>query len=55
MPDTGKRMRVDAAMKPTVFIQANDRQHLGARISAHSYRRNARRPDSFDVTTIATR
>ena len=39
-------------MKPTVFIQANDRQHLGAKISAHSYRRNARDPDSFDVKIL---
>jgi len=36
-------------MKPTVFIQANDRQLLGAKISAHSYKRASRRPDSFDV------
>lgn len=42
-------------MKPTVFIQSNDRQYLGARISAHSYRRNARDPDSFDVTILRTR
>lgn len=36
-------------MKPTVFIQANARQMLGAKISAHSYKRNSRRPDDFDV------
>ena len=42
-------------MKPTVFIQANDRQFLGARISAHSYKRNARDPDSFDVRILHTR
>lgn len=36
-------------MKPTVFIQANDRQLLGAKISAHSYKRSSKRPDSFDV------
>ena len=36
-------------MKPTVFIQANDRQLLGAKISAHSYKRSSARPDSFDV------
>jgi hypothetical protein len=39
-------------VKPTVFIQANDRQLLGAKISAHSYRRNAREPDSFDVRIL---
>ena len=42
-------------MKPTVFIQANDRQHLGAKISAHSYKRNARDPDSFDVRILHTK
>lgn len=36
-------------MKPTVFIQANDRQLLGAKISARSYKRGSARPDSFDV------
>ena len=36
-------------MKPTVFIQANDRQLLGAKISARSYKRASARPDSFDV------
>ena len=36
-------------MKPTVFIQANDRQLLGAKISAHSYKKASARADSFDV------
>ena len=36
-------------MKPTVFIQANDRQLLGAKISARSYKRSSARPDNFDV------
>ena len=38
--------------KNTVFIQANARQMLGARISAFSYRRNARVPGSFDVRIL---
>lgn len=42
-------------MKSTVFIHANDRQMLGARISAHSYRRNAREPGSFDVKILDVR
>lgn len=42
-------------MKPTVFIQANDRQYLGAKISAHSYKRNASDPGSFDVRILHTR
>lgn len=42
-------------MKRTVFIHANDRQMLGARISAHSYRRNAREPGSFDVKILDVR
>jgi hypothetical protein len=36
-------------VKPAVFIQANDRQLLGAKISAHSYKKASARPDSFDV------
>ena len=36
-------------MKPTVFVQANARQMIGAKISAYSYKRNSRRPDDFDV------
>jgi hypothetical protein len=32
-----------------VFVQANDRQLLGAKISAYSYTRNSRSPGSFDV------
>jgi hypothetical protein len=42
-------------VKPTVFIQANERQYLGAKISAHSYKRNARDRDSFDVRILHTR
>ena len=33
----------------TVFIQANARQVLGAKISAQSYKKGTNRPDSFDV------
>lgn len=36
-------------MRPVVFIQANARQMLGARISAHSYKRSSSRAGSFDV------
>ena len=36
-------------MRNTVFIQANSRQMLGARIAAYSYHANSRRPRSFDV------
>jgi hypothetical protein len=36
-------------VKPTVFIQANARQMLGAKISAWSYKKASHRPDSFDV------
>lgn len=42
-------------MKPAVFIQANDRQLLGAKISAHSFRRNASDPGSFDVKILQVR
>ena len=37
-----------------VFIQANARQMLGARISALSYKKASRRPDSFDVSIMNT-
>ncbi len=36
-------------MRNTVFIQANARQMLGAKISALSYKKASRRPESFDV------
>ena len=36
-------------MKPTVFIQANARQMVGAKISALSYKKASKRPDSFNV------
>jgi hypothetical protein len=36
----------------TVFIQANARQMLGAKISAQSYKKASNRPDSFDVTIM---
>ena len=42
-------------MKPIVFIQANHRQMLGARISAFSYRRNSSTPDAFDVRILSAR
>ena len=40
-------------MKPAVFIQANARQMMGARIAAYSYKRNSRRPESFDVRIMS--
>ena len=39
-------------MKPTVFIQANARQMLGAKISALSYKKASARRDSFNVRLI---
>ena len=39
-------------MKPVVFIHTNDKQMLGALVSAHSYRRNSRNHDSFDVRIL---
>jgi hypothetical protein len=40
------------AQRPTVFIQANARQMLGAKASARSFKKNSARPDSFDVVII---
>ncbi|MGI9330109.1 MAG: hypothetical protein ACR2QB_05280 [Gammaproteobacteria bacterium] len=39
-------------MKPKIFIQTNDRQWLGALVSAYSLKRNASAPDSFDVEIL---
>lgn len=39
-------------MKPKVFIHTNHKQYVGALVSAHSMRRNSRRPDTFDVELI---
>ena len=42
-------------MKSTVFIQANARQMMGARISAHSFKRHSADPAAFDVTILSTK
>ena len=42
-------------MTNAVFIQANPRQMLGARISAYSFRRNSAVPDSFTVHIMDVR
>ena len=39
-------------MKPTVVIHTNDKQMLGALVSAHSFRRNSASPDAFDVRIV---
>ncbi len=39
-------------MKPTVVIHTNDKQMLGALVSAHSFRRNSRAPGEFDVRIV---
>ncbi len=36
-------------MKRAVFVQTNKKQLLGAKISAYSYSRNSKRPESFEV------
>jgi hypothetical protein len=42
-------------VKPVVFVHTNDKQLLGALVSAHSLRRNSARPDRFDVRILNTR
>ena len=42
-------------MKPAVIIHTNDKQRLGALVSAHSFRRNAVDPDAFDVRIVDLR
>lgn len=39
-------------MKPTVVIHTNDKQMLGALVSAHSFRRNSKTPDAFEVRVV---
>ena len=39
-------------MKPCVFIHTNQRQYIGALVSAHSMKRNSRHSDEFDVQII---
>lgn len=39
-------------MKPTVVIHTNYKQMLGALVSAHSFRRNSKSPDSFEVRIV---
>jgi hypothetical protein len=36
-------------LKPTVFIQTNDKQLVGARVSVHSFVRNSKSADRFDI------
>jgi len=42
-------------MKPTVIIHTNDKQMLGALVSAHSFRRNSRDSAAFDVRVLTAR
>ena len=42
-------------MKPTVVIHTNDKQMLGALVSAHSFRRNSRAPDAFEVRIVTAK
>jgi hypothetical protein len=42
-------------MKQTVYIQSNERQWLGALVSAYSMKRNSAQPDSFDVKIMHVR
>jgi hypothetical protein len=39
-------------VKPVVFVHTNVKQRLGAMVSAHSFRRNARDPGAFEVRLI---
>lgn len=41
-------------MKPTVVIHTNDKQMLGALVSAHSFRRNSQDLGAFDVRILST-
>jgi hypothetical protein len=40
-------------MKPCVFIHTNQRQYIGALVSAHSMKRNSKHNEAFDVKIIS--
>jgi hypothetical protein len=42
-------------VKPVVFVHTNDKQLLGALVSAHSLHRRSRSPERFDVRILDTR
>ena len=42
-------------MKPTVFIQTNHKQIVGALVAEYSLRRNSKHADAFDVRIIHTK
>lgn len=39
-------------MRPIVFVHTNAKQHVGALVSAYSFRRNSPTPEAFDVRII---
>lgn len=39
-------------MKPSIFVHTNDKQLIGALVSAHSFRRNAVDPDAFRIEIL---
>ena len=39
-------------MKPTIFIHTNDKQMLGALVSAHSFRRNSIQPEALGIRIL---
>jgi hypothetical protein len=43
---------VEAMSKPVVFIHTNEQQMLGAIASAHSFRRQSRHPERFEVRLL---
>jgi hypothetical protein len=50
-------MAADAAanatgVRPHIFIQTNDKQSIGAIVSAYSMKRNSSHADMFDVTVM---
>jgi hypothetical protein len=42
-------------MQYTVFIQANDKQYIGALVAEHALKRNSRNPEKFDVQIMHTK
>ena len=42
----------EAAVRPQIFIQTNNKQSIGAIVSAYSMKRNSAHGDDFDVTIM---
>jgi hypothetical protein len=45
-------LQANGSVRPTIFIQTNDKQAIGAAVSAYSMKRNSAHADAFDVVVM---